>query len=126
WELEEQGTDLILVPALIGVAGARIHSRPVADLPLIHVEYPEFTGSRYFLKRAFDLLVTSAIVAVLSPILLILALLVRFSGPGPIIFKQTRVGIDGSTFTMLKFRSMVADAEQQLVELRDQSEGNEV
>jgi lipopolysaccharide/colanic/teichoic acid biosynthesis glycosyltransferase len=65
---------------------------------------------------------------VLSPILLVLALLVKTTSPGPVFFRQERVGLDGATFRMVKFRSMVVDAEARLQELSklDRAEGNDV
>lgn len=126
WELERRNVALVVAPALTDVAGPRIHTTPVAGLPLIHVEYPSFTGARYFLKRTFDILLSILLILALSPFLLVIALLVRFSSPGPIVFKQQRVGINGEPFTMLKFRSMLADAEERLPALQRESEGNSV
>jgi lipopolysaccharide/colanic/teichoic acid biosynthesis glycosyltransferase len=66
-------------------------------------------------KRAFDLLVAGAALIVLSPLLALVALIVRLESPGPVIFRQPRVGKDGRTFMMLKFRTMRArpeDAQQ--------------
>lgn len=126
WELERRRVALIVVPALTDVAGPRIHTTPVAGLPLIHVEYPAFTGARYFLKRSFDIAASTLLILLLSPLLLAIALLVLCTNPGPVIFKQQRVGIHGERFTMYKFRSMVPDAEAKLSDLQAQSEGNGV
>lgn len=114
WELERRRVALIVVPALTDVAGPRIHTAPVAGLPLIHVEYPAFTGARYFLKRSFDIAASTLLILLLSPLLLVVALLVLCTSPGPVIFKQQRVGIHGERFTMYKFRSMNPDADAQL------------
>ena len=62
-------------------------------------------------KRAFDLLVTSALLVLLSPLLLLIAIAIKLGSPGPVIFKQTRIGKGGKPFTMLKFRSMRQDAD---------------
>lgn len=64
-----------------------------------------------FLKRLFDVLIAVAILALLSPVLLIVAVAVRLESPGPAIFRQERLGKDGRVFTMLKFRSMYLDSE---------------
>ena len=74
-------------------------------------------------KRAFDIVVSSLALLVLSPILALVALMVRTDG-GPAMFHQSRVGLDGRTFTMFKFRSMVVDAEARLPELLTGSDGN--
>ena len=124
WELEATSTNLIVAPAMTDVAGPRIHARPVAGLPLIQVDYPEFEGRKYAAKRAFDLVVAFLALVVLSPVFLIIALLVRRDSPGPAFFTQERVGLNGERFHMLKFRSMVVDAEAQLPSLLDRTDGN--
>ncbi|WGL51012.1 sugar transferase [Nocardioides sp. BP30] len=68
-------------------------------------------------KRAFDMAVAAAALVALSPVFLVLALLVRCSSPGPVFFTQTRVGVDGRPFRMVKFRTMRADAERLVVTL---------
>ena len=82
-----------MAPALTDVAGPRIHARPVAGLPLIQVDYPEFEGRKYAAKRAFDLVVAFLALVLLSPLFLVIALLVRRDGPGPALFTQERVGL---------------------------------
>jgi exopolysaccharide biosynthesis polyprenyl glycosylphosphotransferase len=124
WSLEGTATDLILATSLANVAGPRIHLRPVEGLPLIHVEIPQFEGGRHALKRGFDMAVAAAALLVLSPLLAIVALIIRLDSPGPVLFRQERVGRDGTLFTMLKFRSMVATAEQDLERLRERNEGS--
>lgn len=74
------------------------------------------------IKRTFDLAVSAVGLLVLSPILLATAAAVKFESKGPIFFKQTRVGLNGRKFSMIKFRSMFADAEERLNELRAQNE----
>jgi lipopolysaccharide/colanic/teichoic acid biosynthesis glycosyltransferase len=69
------------------------------------------------LKRAIDLAVSAIALILLSPLLLAIAIAVRLRDPGPVLFRQTRVGVHGRPFRMLKFRTMVADAEDQLGEL---------
>ncbi len=124
WGLEERKANLIVAPALTDVAGPRIHSTPVAGLPLIHVEYPEFTGVRLTLKRASDVVTSGLLLVLLSPLFLVIAAIVRGSSRGPAFFRQERVGLHGEHFRMLKFRTMVVDAEAQLSSLLDSSEGN--
>jgi len=64
------------------------------------------------LKRVFDIAVALIALAVLWPLLLVVALAIRLDSPGPALFRQTRVGVEGRPFSMLKFRSMVVDAER--------------
>jgi len=126
WGLEERKANLIVAPALTDVAGPRIHSTPVAGLPLIHVDYPEFTGVRHALKRTTDVVLSGTALLVLSPLLLAVGLIVRSTSPGPAFFRQERIGLHGRPFRMVKFRTMVVDAERHLSTLVDASEGNGV
>jgi exopolysaccharide biosynthesis polyprenyl glycosylphosphotransferase len=126
WDLEETSASLLLAPAVTDIAGPRVAIRPVAGLPLLHVERPEFTGGRRAAKTAFDLLVAATALVLLSPVLLVIAGLVKATSRGPVLYRQPRVGKGGELFTMLKFRSMVVDAEAKLAELRALSDGNAV
>ncbi len=122
WELEGSGVDLVVAPSVTDIAGPRISIRPVAGLPLLHVEEPEFSGSRRLVKTALDRSVAAVALVVFSPVLVVSALVVRLGSRGPALFRQTRVGVDGTSFTMLKLRSMHTDAEQRL---HDLAEGND-
>jgi exopolysaccharide biosynthesis polyprenyl glycosylphosphotransferase len=128
WALEPGRQHLVLAPSLTDVGGPRIHMRPVAGLPLIHVETPRYEGLKRFSKRAFDIISSATLIVLLSPIIAATAVGVRLSTPGAVLFRQDRVGLNGAHFNMLKFRSMVVDAESQLVTLQDASraEGNTV
>lgn len=126
WALADMQVKMIMAPALTDVAGPRIHTQPVAGLPLIHVSTPNLGSGQRLLKRLFDLVGAALLLAVLSPILLLVAAAVRLDSPGPILFRQDRVGARGQHFRMYKFRSMVVDAEARLESLKDQSEGNGV
>nr|WP_246367220.1 sugar transferase [Microbacterium marinum] len=124
WGLEAGKQHLVLAPSIIDIAGPRIHTRPVAGLPLIHVETPRFNRGQRVAKRTMDL--TASIL--ISPVLAFLAISVRLSSEGPVFFRQTRVGLGGKEFSMIKFRSMVVNAEELLAELEKQQRdaGNEV
>lgn len=111
WQLEAGRQHLVLAPGLMDVAGPRIHTRPVAGLPLIHVETPKFSGGQRLVKRLLDIVASLVLLVILSPLLLVLAIAVRMSGSGPVLFRQERVGLAGRRFHMLKFRSMIDGAE---------------
>ena len=125
WQLEGTDIHLVVAPGLIEVAGPRLHIQPVAGLPLLHVEQPQFTGFRRLLKTVFDRTVAGVSVLLMSPLLLGLGLTVRLSSRGPAFFRQIRVGRDGETFTMLKFRSMYVSAEDRLADLHSQNENSD-
>jgi exopolysaccharide biosynthesis polyprenyl glycosylphosphotransferase len=125
WELAARDIGMILAPALTDIAGPRIHTQPVAGLPLIHVSTPKLTGGKKVAKRAFDIIVAGILVALLSPVFLALALLVRFSDPGPVFYRQERIGLRGTTFDMLKFRSMKVNADAELHALLEAQGSND-
>ncbi len=126
WDLEGSGIDLIVVPSVTDVAGPRIHMRPVAGLPLLHMEQPQAGEAGGLSKRAFDVVLTLFGLLLLSPVLLVTAAVVKLQDGGPVFFRQSRVGRDGDAFGMFKFRSMVVDAEQRLSELRGANEMDSV
>ncbi len=126
WTLDQLRVDVIVAPSLTDVAGPRIHAEPVAGQPLIRVDYPALEGSKLLWKRASDVLVAGLAIVLLSPLFLWVTLAVRQDSEGPALFRQDRVGLNGKPFKMLKFRSMVVDAESKLVALQDHSDGNGV
>ena len=89
----------------------------MAGLPLIHVSTPRLSRSRRMLKRLVDIMGAVTALVVLSPVMLVLAAIVKAHDGGPVLFAQERTGLDGSSFKMLKFRSMYTDAEERKAEL---------
>ncbi|HLM06018.1 MAG TPA: sugar transferase [Blastococcus sp.] len=118
WKLEGTDIELLVAPGLIEVAGPRLHIRPFEGLPLLSVEQPRFEGWRRLVKGSVDRGLAAAAVVLLAPLLLAIGLAVRFGSEGPVLYRQERVGVNGRTFTMLKFRSMVMDADRRLEEVR--------
>lgn len=117
WALEDTGTSLVVASKLVDVAGPRIHWRPIEGLPLMSVELPQYEGSKFSLKRAFDIASSGAAVLFFSPVLLAVALAIKLESRGPILFKQERIGLRGQPFKIFKFRSMHTDAEERLLEV---------
>jgi exopolysaccharide biosynthesis polyprenyl glycosylphosphotransferase len=128
WQLESTETRLVLAPALTDIAGPRIHTQPVGGLPLIHVDRPTYRGAHKALKKSFDLVGAALLVVLLAPVLVAVSIAIKATSPGPVFFRQERVGVDGKSFRMIKFRSMVADAESRLTMLKAQGQdrGNDV
>ncbi|REE73016.1 Undecaprenyl-phosphate galactose phosphotransferase WbaP/exopolysaccharide biosynthesis polyprenyl glycosylphosphotransferase [Rhodococcus wratislaviensis] len=126
WALEPHEVDLVVAPGMMDVAGPRLSMRPVAGLPLIHVEKPQFHGSNKFAKTAFDLVAALLVLVALAPVMLIVAAIIKIGDRGPIFYRQERVGLNGETFRMWKFRSMVPNADKKFAAIREalgQSEG---
>jgi exopolysaccharide biosynthesis polyprenyl glycosylphosphotransferase len=122
WDLETEGTDLFVAPALMDVAGPRTTIRPVAGLPLLHVDHAEIAGVKWVAKSFFDKLMATVALCLSGPIFAIIAAAILLHDGGPVLFAQTRIGKDGQAFTVLKFRTMVPDAErckQELLALDD-------
>jgi exopolysaccharide biosynthesis polyprenyl glycosylphosphotransferase len=117
WELEKTGTDLCLSPALLDVAGPRTTIRPTAGLTLLHVDHPQLVGFGLLIKGLFDRCAAAAALVMLAPVMAALAAMVWLYDRGPALFTQIRVGKDGHSFRMYKFRTMVVDAEQRRAEL---------
>jgi exopolysaccharide biosynthesis polyprenyl glycosylphosphotransferase len=125
WQLEKTGTDLCVAPALLDVAGPRTTIRPVAGLPLLHVDHPELAGTKRLVKSCFDKLSAAFALGLLAMPFAAIALLIKITDPGPVIYRQTRVGKDGRPFTLYKFRTMVvgADKWKELLTERNEADG---
>jgi len=126
WELQSRSISMILAPALTDIAGPRIHTQPIAGLPLIHVSTPKLVGIQAGMKRAFDVIGATIALLVLSPVFLITAIAIKSDSSGPVFYRQQRVGIRGNVFHMYKFRSMVTNADELLSQLTQDSTGNGV
>jgi exopolysaccharide biosynthesis polyprenyl glycosylphosphotransferase len=128
WSLEPGRNHLVVTTGLVDIAGPRIHTRPVAGLPLIHVETPRYEGYRRSVKRAFDIVASAILLVLLSAPLAVIAIAVRLGSGSQVLFRQDRTGLNGRIFRMLKFRSMVSDAEALLIDLHASQgdEGNRV
>jgi exopolysaccharide biosynthesis polyprenyl glycosylphosphotransferase len=122
WELEKTGTCLCVAPAILDIAGPRTTIRPAAGLPLVYMDHPEFTGIPRVLKACFDRAFAGTALFLLSPLLAVIAMMIRGHDGGPVLFSQFRVGVDGRQFRIYKFRTMVTDAEALKVRLTEHNE----
>jgi exopolysaccharide biosynthesis polyprenyl glycosylphosphotransferase len=122
-DLVEAGIHVELSSTLADIASDRLTVRPLGRFPVVYVEPRHRHGWRAGAKRAFDLAVTGSALVLTAPMLAVIALAVRLDSPGPVLFRQERVGKDGIPFKVLKFRTMVVNAEALLAELAAESEG---
>ncbi len=117
WHLEPRRHELVLAPSLTDVGGSRIHLRPVAGLPLVHVQTPNLAGAKRYLKRAFDIAASAGALLLMAPLFAVIAVLISRDSAGGVFYSQERVGRNGETFRILKFRSMSKDADARRAEL---------
>ena len=115
--LNTQRVQVDVVPRLFDIIGPGVHVHTVEGLPLIGLAPLDLTRSSRFLKRALDLIVAVPALLVLSPFLALAALAIRVDSRGPVLFRQVRAGQGGHSFDVFKFRTMVADAEEQKEDL---------
>jgi exopolysaccharide biosynthesis polyprenyl glycosylphosphotransferase len=120
------GVELLVAPAITDVAGPRTVVRPLAGLPLLHVEEPTFGGPQRVGKEIMDRVASGLGLLALSPLFLAMAVAIKIDTKGPVFFRQGRVGRDGRRFDIVKFRTMVPDAEQRQAELTDRNESDGV
>ena len=124
WQLEGSGLDLVVVPQVTDVTGPRIRVRPVEGLPLLNVEEPTISGISLLAKGLLDRVAALVGLVLLSPLLIAISLAIKITDPGPVMFRQTRIGYKGKAFKVWKFRTMYVDAEQRLDALRGQNESD--
>ncbi len=110
-DLVENGIHVELSSTLIDIEPSRLTVRPLGRFPVVYVEPVMRRGWRAAAKRTFDVIVSLGVLLCASPLLAVLAVLIRRSDGGPVMFRQSRVGRNGVPFDMLKLRSMVVDAE---------------
>jgi len=124
WDLEGTGTDLVVAPAITDVTGPRIHVRPVAGLPLLHLEAPAFAGARRVLKRAID--IVGALVLMIAAALpfAVVALAIKVEDRGRVFYRQERVGRASTRFRIWKFRSMREGADAEIASLMAMNESD--
>ncbi|NRQ48470.1 sugar transferase [Aeromicrobium stalagmiti] len=117
WDLEGYDVEIIVAPSLANIAGPRVHIRPVSGLPLLHVEQPSYRGASRWAKGLLDFLGGSALLLVAMPVFAVIAVAIKLTSPGRVFFVQERVGHDGQTFGMIKFRTMVDGAHEMVQDL---------
>ncbi|HET8566519.1 MAG TPA: sugar transferase [Solirubrobacterales bacterium] len=118
-ECKAEGLALTFLPQHYGLLGPGIELNRLAELPVLDFRFSDPPRSTLAMKRAMDLAVSAVLLVLLAPVLAGVALWILIDDGRPVFFRQRRVGKDGRPFTMVKFRTMVTDAEQRLPELVD-------
>jgi exopolysaccharide biosynthesis polyprenyl glycosylphosphotransferase len=118
WDLEQhQHVHVVVAPSVSEISGDRIRVRPVGGLPLMHIDPPTAIDASRWGKRLFDIVGSLSVLIAIAPLLVLISLRIKRNDNGPVLFRQTRIGRDGQQFSCLKFRTMVTDAEQILLQL---------
>jgi exopolysaccharide biosynthesis polyprenyl glycosylphosphotransferase len=116
------GVRVSLLPRLLEVVGSSVEFDNVGGLTMLGVRRFGLTRSSRLTKRAFDLLGATFGLIVVAPLFAAIVAAIRLDSRGPVFFRQTRVGLEGKHFEILKFRSMCADAEERKADLRHLNE----
>jgi len=111
-ECERRGLEISLVPRLFESVNVRIGLEHIGGLPLFGLRAVDPKGWQFVVKHALDRITAALALLALSPLLIAIAIAIKVSSPGPVLFTQRRIGRDGRDFGMLKFRSMQVDASQ--------------
>jgi exopolysaccharide biosynthesis polyprenyl glycosylphosphotransferase len=118
------GVKVRVAPTTTEILAQRARYLPGQGMPLFEVRPPVFAGTDWLVKRAFDLLVSALLLVIGLPIWLLIALAVKIGSPGPVLYRDRRVGLDEQEFSMLKFRTMYADAAERQMELEEVNEAD--
>ncbi|WP_051898447.1 sugar transferase [Sciscionella sediminilitoris] len=117
WDLEEPGTEMVISPGLMEIAGPRVHVSGMLGIPVLRVSAPRFSGVPRVVKWVVDKCAAGVGLVLLAPLLLGVALAIKCTDGGPVFYRQVRAGKGGTTFRMWKFRTMVVGAERMRAEL---------
>ena len=122
--LEEEGVHIQVSNGLHGMSHRRLRATPVAYQSLYYLEPADTSSPQLLVKRVLDIVIAGVTLVLAAPVMAAIAVAIKLTDRGPVLFSQQRVGLDGKVFHMLKFRSMVVDAEARLAALKAEA-GNE-
>lgn len=127
WKLRNAGITLHILPIDVDLEGIQrnLELKMVGGLPALKLSPPLITGSDFLIKRCFDFACATSFVLLASPLYILIALLVKLDSPGPIFYKQTRIGLHGKPFKVWKFRTMVVNADKLQKELEARNENKD-
>jgi exopolysaccharide biosynthesis polyprenyl glycosylphosphotransferase len=121
---QSRGASVRIAPKTTELLTSRGEYVPGQGVPLFELRPPVFAGTDWVMKRGFDLLVSTAVIVVGFPLWLVVAALIKLTSPGPVFYRDRRIGLNQGEFTMLKFRTMTADAERHQDDLEAQNEAD--
>jgi exopolysaccharide biosynthesis polyprenyl glycosylphosphotransferase len=122
WNLKAAGIHLRIVPTEIQLPQRSAETKMIGEIPTVRFKSLPIFGINFWVKRLLDSIVSLLLIIVLSPILLVIAIAIKKTSPGPILYKQDRVGLKGRRFKVWKFRTMVENASELQKELEAQNE----
>jgi exopolysaccharide biosynthesis polyprenyl glycosylphosphotransferase len=122
WNFQTAGVMLRILPSLSEFSHPKSEMTMVGKIPCMTIPAPIIAGSDFWLKRCFDLCCAIVLLVFLSPVMVAIAILIRLDSPGPIFFRQKRVGLHSKSFQIWKFRTMVNDAEKLQASLEAKNE----
>ncbi|MFC9660431.1 sugar transferase [Nocardia sp. NPDC127606] len=124
WALDPLGVDLIVAPGVADIAGARLTNRLVAGMPMLHIDPPRYGRAKSSRKALFDACFAATVLVLIAPMLAAIAIAVKMTSAGPVFYLSERIGRDGIPFRMIKFRSMLVDADNAVEALIERHGGN--
>jgi exopolysaccharide biosynthesis polyprenyl glycosylphosphotransferase len=121
WDLECLGVEMIVSAGHFDAVDSRLSSQTMGGMAVVHVGKPQYDRANSWGKRAYDIFFSSLALIVASPMLIGAAVAVKLSSRGPIFYYAERIGMDGKTFKMIKFRSMYEGSDAKIAEMMDNS-----
>jgi exopolysaccharide biosynthesis polyprenyl glycosylphosphotransferase len=122
WNFHTAGITLRMLPVKSELRHPKSVFWLIGDVPCLTIPAPIIVGSDFWVKRCFDLCCSSVMIFLLSPVYLVIAVLIKLDSPGPVFFRQNRIGLHGKKFQIWKFRTMVTDAEKLQASLEAKNE----
>lgn len=112
-ETEGKNVEFMMVPDLLEMLTSRVRIQEIHGIPFIKVKDIAMSTWTRIIKRGFDIIFSAVVLLLASPLMALIALIIKATSPGPVMYVQERIGLDGVKFPLLKFRSMKADAEKE-------------
>src|SRR5262249_54709097 len=118
-ECKAAGLGLTFLPQHYGLLGPGIELNRLAELPVLDFRFSDPPRSTVALKRAMDVVLSAVLLLLFAPVMVAISIAILIDSGRPVFFRQLRAGRDGKPFKMVKFRTMVVDAEERLAEVVD-------